>query len=118
MNKHYEPQLVSVLREGYTLKQFVSDLSAGILVGIVAIPLAIAFAIASDVNPAQGITTAVVAGLAISIFSGSRFQIGGPPALLSSSFPGLSHNMDTAALPSQHSWLDYCLSLWACSSSA
>ncbi|HOU38000.1 MAG TPA: SulP family inorganic anion transporter [Treponemataceae bacterium] len=78
MNKHYEPQLVSVLREGYTLKQFVSDLSAGILVGIVAIPLAIAFAIASDVNPAQGITTAVVAGLAISIFSGSRFQIGGP----------------------------------------
>lgn len=78
MNKQYEPQFVSVLREGYTLKNFASDLSAGILVGIVAIPLAIAFAIASDVNPAQGITTAVIAGLAISLFSGSRFQIGGP----------------------------------------
>ncbi|TLN05735.1 sodium-independent anion transporter, partial [bacterium] len=62
----------------YTLDTFTKDLTAGAVVGIVALPLAIAFAIASGVKPEQGLFTAIVAGLLISLFSGSRQQIGGP----------------------------------------
>jgi sulfate permease, SulP family len=72
------PKLVTVLREGYTRRQFAADLQAGLLVGVVALPLAIAFAIASGVKPEQGLYTAIVAGFLISVFSGSRVQIGGP----------------------------------------
>lgn len=72
------PKLVTTLREGYSRQQFTSDLLAGVIVGIVALPLAIAFAIASGVKPEQGIYTAVVAGFLISAFSGSKVQIGGP----------------------------------------
>jgi sulfate permease, SulP family len=63
---------------GYDRAAFLNDLMAGIIVGIVALPLAIAFAIASGVSPEKGLITAVVAGLIISILSGSRVQIGGP----------------------------------------
>ncbi len=66
------------MREGYTLSIFGKDLLAGIIVGIVALPLSVAFAIASGVRPEQGLTTAVIAGFLISFFSGSRVQIGGP----------------------------------------
>src|SRR5213079_1265261 len=59
-------------------RQLVSDLTAGIIVGIVAIPLAIAFAIASGVTPDRGLWTAIVAGFLISALGGSRVQIGGP----------------------------------------
>ena len=55
-----------------------SDLMAGIIVGIVALPLAIAFGIASGVTPEKGIITAIIAGLLISMFGGSKVQIGGP----------------------------------------
>jgi len=72
------PKLVTTLREGYTRAQFTSDLLAGVIVGIVALPLAIAFAIASGVKPEQGLYTAVVAGFLISALSGSKVQIGGP----------------------------------------
>lgn len=72
------PKLVTVLREGYTRQQFSKDLLAGIIVGVVALPLAIAFAIASGVKPEQGLYTAVIAGFLISALSGSRVQIGGP----------------------------------------
>ena len=72
------PKLLTVLREGYTRHLFVSDLSAGIIVGVVALPLAIAFAVASGVAPEQGLATAVVAGFIISLLGGSRVQIGGP----------------------------------------
>lgn len=72
------PKLVTVFQEGYSRSQFGSDLLAGIIVGIVALPLAIAFAIASGVKPEQGLYTAIVAGLLISVLSGSRVQIGGP----------------------------------------
>lgn len=72
------PKLVTVLREGYSRQQFSSDLLAGLIVGVVALPLAIAFAIASGVKPEQGIYTAIVAGFLISALSGSRVQIGGP----------------------------------------
>ena len=78
MNKGFEPQLVSVFKEGYTRKLFSGDLTAGIITGIVALPLAIAFAIASGVAPSQGFYTAIIAGFIISVLGGSRVQIGGP----------------------------------------
>jgi SulP family sulfate permease len=73
-----EPKLLTVLREGYAGGMFFKDLTAGIIVGIVALPLAIAFGIASGVTPEQGLYTAIVAGFIISVLSGSRVQIGGP----------------------------------------
>lgn len=73
----YKPKLVSCLRN-YDKKTFMADLMAGIIVGIVALPLAIAFGIASGVSPETGIITAIVAGLLVSVFGGSKVQIGGP----------------------------------------
>ena len=73
----FKPKLFSTLRH-YDRKQFTTDLLAGIIVGIVALPLAIAFGIASGVTPEKGIITAIVAGLIISVFGGSKVQIGGP----------------------------------------
>ncbi len=78
MNKKFVPQIVTVFKEGYTLKLFSGDLVAGIITGIVALPLAIAFAIASGVTPSQGFYTAIIAGFIIAVLSGSRVQIGGP----------------------------------------
>jgi len=71
------PKLFSTLHN-YTRKQFIADAIAGVIVGIVALPLAIAFAIASGVTPEKGIITAIIAGFIISVFGGSRVQIGGP----------------------------------------
>ena len=71
------PKSLGYLRN-YTRKTFTADLAAGITVGIVALPLAIGFGIASGVNPAQGIWTAIIAGFLISAFGGSLVQIGGP----------------------------------------
>jgi SulP family sulfate permease len=71
------PKLVTTL-DGYDRPQFLADLTAGIIVGIVAIPLGIAFAIASGVPPERGLFTVVVAGFLISALGGSRVQIGGP----------------------------------------
>ena len=73
----FKPQLVLSLRH-YNKKTFAADIMAGIIVGIVALPLAIAFGIASGVSPEKGIITAIVAGLVISLFGGSKVQIGGP----------------------------------------
>lgn len=74
---HLRPKLFTTLR-GYKGKDFLADLTAGVIVGIVALPLAIAFAIASGVSPDKGLITAVVAGFLISALGGSRVQIGGP----------------------------------------
>jgi sulfate permease, SulP family len=71
------PKTFVVLR-GYTAPQFLADLQAGLVVGVVAIPLALAFAIASGVPPERGLVTAAVAGFLISFLGGSRVQIGGP----------------------------------------
>jgi len=71
------PKLLTTLKS-YSLPLFWGDLSAGLIVGIVALPLAIAFAIASGVTPDRGLTTAIVAGFLISALGGSRVQIGGP----------------------------------------
>ncbi|MBQ8155367.1 MAG: sulfate permease [Prevotella sp.] len=73
----FKPKLFSTLKT-YNRKQFTTDLLAGIIVGVVALPLAIAFGIASGVTPEKGIITAIVAGLIVSLFGGSKVQIGGP----------------------------------------
>ena len=73
----FKPELFNSLKN-YNTKTFFNDLIAGIIVGIVALPLAIAFAIASGVGPERGLFTAIVAGFCISFFGGSRVQIGGP----------------------------------------
>ena len=73
----FKPQLFATLKN-YSKKQFTTDLLAGIIVGIVALPLAIAFGIASGVTPEKGIITAIVAGLVVSVLGGSKVQIGGP----------------------------------------
>ena len=73
----FSPKLLSTLRT-YTRAQFAQDALAGIIVGIVAIPLAIAFGISSGVGPTEGLVTAIIAGLLISVFGGSKVQIGGP----------------------------------------
>src|SRR5690606_29302411 len=78
MTKEFVPKLFTLLRVGISKKQFSQDVLAGVIVGVVALPLAIAFAIASGVSPEKGLITAVVAGFAISAFGGSRVQIGGP----------------------------------------
>ncbi len=69
---------MTVLREGYTLKQFWGDLLGGLTVGVVALPLSIALAIASGVKPEQGLYTAIFAGFVIAVLGGSRAQISGP----------------------------------------
>ena len=73
----FHPKSLTCLR-GYNKTTFVSDLMAGVIVGIVALPLAIAFAIASGVSPEKGIITAVIAGFIVSALGGSKVQIGGP----------------------------------------
>lgn len=76
--KDFIPKSIVCFREGYTKEFFVNDLFAGISVGVIALPLALAFAIASGVAPERGLFTAIVAGFLISLLGGSRVQIGGP----------------------------------------
>ncbi|MBW8822799.1 MAG: STAS domain-containing protein [Xanthomonadales bacterium] len=76
----FVPKLVTVLREGYTARMFRADAIAGLTVAIVALPLAMALAIASGTTPEKGLHTAIVAGFLISALGGSRVQIGGPTA--------------------------------------
>lgn len=73
----FAPKILSTLRS-YTTRLFWQDLTSGVIVGIVALPLAIAFGIASGVTPDRGLVTAVIAGFLISALGGSRVQIGGP----------------------------------------
>jgi sulfate permease, SulP family len=74
----FTPKLFSIIKGGITRKQLLKDITAGLIVGIVALPLAIAFAIASGVSPDKGLITAIIGGLIISVLGGSRVQIGGP----------------------------------------
>ena len=75
--KNWQPKLVDCLH-GYSSRQFASDLVAGLTVGLVALPLAMAFGIASGVTPQAGIYTAIVGGFLVSLLGGSRIQIAGP----------------------------------------
>ncbi len=78
MNKIFRPKLFTVLQTGVSKKQIVNDALSGVVVGIVALPLAIAFAVASGVSPEKGLITAVIAGFIVSLLGGSRVQIAGP----------------------------------------
>ncbi|MFN5047124.1 SulP family inorganic anion transporter, partial [Roseateles sp.] len=73
----FRPRLLDSLR-GYSRRQLLADAGAGLTVGVVALPLALAFAIASGVKPEQGLATAIIAGFLISALGGSNVQIGGP----------------------------------------
>lgn len=73
----FRPRSLALLT-GYSREQFATDVGAGVTVGIVALPLALAFAIASGLRPEQGLATAIVAGMLISLLGGSSVQIGGP----------------------------------------
>ncbi len=74
----FVPEFFKMMRSGYRKADFTKDLMSGTIVGIVALPLAVAFAIASGVGPEKGLYTAIIAGFLISFLGGSRFQIGGP----------------------------------------
>lgn len=74
----FSPPFFSLFSSGYSRKSMLQDLLAGITVGVVSIPLSLAFAIASGVRPEQGIFTAIVAGILVALFGGSKYQISGP----------------------------------------
>ena len=83
-----KPKLFSVMKT-YSKEQFIKDVIAGIIVAIIALPLSIALALASGVNPERGIYTAIVAGFVISFLGGSRVQISGPTAAFASIVAGI-----------------------------
>jgi SulP family sulfate permease len=82
MNAVFKPKLYVVFKKGYNWSLFKKDLYSGMIVGIVALPLAIAFAVASGVSPEKGLITAISAGFIVSMLGGSRFQISGPTGAL------------------------------------
>lgn len=85
---YLRPKLFSALK-GYTKKQFFSDLTAGVIVAIIALPLSIALALASGVAPACGVYTAIAAGFIVSLLGGSRVQIAGPTAAFATIVAGI-----------------------------
>lgn len=87
-NERLKPMLFTALK-GYNGKQFASDLVAGIIVAIIALPLSIALALASGVGPQEGLYTAIVAGFIISFLGGSRVQIAGPTAAFATIVAGI-----------------------------
>lgn len=96
----YPPRIIKCLKE-YNRSTFLKDLAAGTTVGVVALPLAMAFAIAvgcTQVTPSMGLVTAVVAGFMISLFSGSKFQIGGPTGAFVVIIAGVVGTHGTAGL--------------------
>ena len=95
--KYITPKFFTTIKD-YSKGQFVKDLIAGVIVAIIALPLSIALAIASGVNPEQGLYTAVVAGFFISFLGGSRVQIGGPTAAFVVIIYGIIANTSIAAL--------------------
>jgi len=78
MDSIFKPKLYVVLKQGYNRQLFKKDLYAGFFVGIYALPIVIAFAIASGLTPDKGLVTAIISGFIVSLLGGSRFQIAGP----------------------------------------
>ena len=93
--KLFQPKLFTSLK-GYTKKQLLSDVIAGVIVAIIALPLSIALAIASGAEPVQGLYTAIFAGFVISFFGGSRVNISGPTAAFATIVAGIiaTHGFD------------------------
>ena len=87
-NFYLKPKIFDALK-GYSGNQFVKDLTAGIIVAIIALPLSIALALASGVEPAQGIYTAIAAGFFVALFGGSKVQIAGPTAAFATIVAGV-----------------------------
>jgi len=81
MNSIFKPKLYVVFKQGYNWRLFKKDFVAGIIVALVAMPIAIAFAVASGVSPEKGLITAVIAGFIVALLGGSRFQIAGPASI-------------------------------------
>jgi SulP family sulfate permease len=94
----FYPKLFSVLNRRYWSEGLARDVMAGVIVGIVALPLAIAFAVASGVTPDKGLITAIVAGFLISFLGGSRVQIGGPTGAFIVIVYGIVRQYGTAGL--------------------
>ena len=94
-NFYLTPKLIPAMK-GYNKNQFVTDLVAGIIVAIIALPLSIALALASGVEPACGVYTAIAAGFIVSLLGGSRVQIAGPTAAFATIVAGVvaTHGMD------------------------
>ncbi|PKL24186.1 MAG: sodium-independent anion transporter [Spirochaetae bacterium HGW-Spirochaetae-3] len=90
------PKSVQILRSGYSRSMLTKDIFAGITVGVIALPLAIAFAIGAGATPAQGLWTAIIAGFAISALGGSRYQVAGPTGAFVVIIAGViaDHGMD------------------------
>ncbi len=95
MLAYLKPKLFSVIKD-YTKTQFLKDLTAGLIVAIIALPLSIALALASGVEPACGIYTAIAAGFFVALLGGSRVQIAGPTAAFATIVAGVvaSQGMD------------------------
>ena len=86
--KTFQPKIIDTLKD-YSLKKFTSDIIAGIIVAIIALPLSIALAIASGVSPEKGLYTAIVAGFVISLLGGSKVNISGPTAAFATIVAGI-----------------------------
>jgi len=97
MNNIFRPKFFSAIRE-YSGKKFVSDLVAGVIVAIIALPLSIALAIASGVSPEKGLYTAIVAGFVISFLGGSSVNISGPTAAFATIVAGIVAQFGTDGL--------------------
>ncbi len=98
MNHFYlKPKLFSVIKN-YSKEQFVKDVTAGVIVAIIALPLSIALALASGVEPASGVYTAIFAGFTVSLLGGSRIQIAGPTAAFATVVAGIVATQGTDGL--------------------
>ena len=100
--------------EGYHAAAFRKDLLSGLIVGIIAIPLGMAFAIASGVKPEFGIYTTIIAGIIIALFGGSKFQIGGPTGAFIPILFAIVMQYGYEDLLIAGSWRAFFLFLWAC----
>ncbi len=98
IKRHFTPKIVEIFRKKYTLKEFKRDCIAALTVSVVSIPLAMALAIASGVEPAQGLYTAVIAGFLTALLGGSRYQIGGPTGAFVIVIFGIVHQYGYPAL--------------------
>ena len=115
------PKLLTLIKnrpEEFSSRRVLKDLSAGLVVACIALPLSIALAIASGVTPEKGLITAIVAGFIISLFGGSRVQIGGPTGAFVVIVYGIIQQYGLAGLLTATIMAGIFLILWGCANSA